>query len=209
MAGKLNPSVFNPYNVVDACGIWNILSSVILYRAATSVSAGCSFCCTNFVHYECLIKPRTNMTHTEKQLKERLINEKSKGKQFTDYHLDIEDLQDLEILENRKKLGKGELSSIVFAKKTGQPFLTDDKGARNLAERILKIDQVQTTPHLCGWLFYKNVLTDSDKSLIIDEHSKFRTSRRGNLSPFFEDMYKKALEFQLMHRANHRTNVSI
>ena len=201
MESRLDPSAFIPYNVVDSCSIWNILSSIILYRAAVSETAGCSFCCTNFVHYECLIKPRTKLTEQEQQLKERLINEKSKGKQFVDYHSSIEDLQDIEVLEKRQNLGKGELSSIVFSRKTGQPFLTDDKGARKLAESILN-NQVQTTPHLFGWLFYKNILADSDKDLIINEHSTFRTTTRGNLSQFFETMYERALEFQLMHRTN-------
>lgn len=200
MESRLDPSTFIPYNVLDSCSIWNILSSVTLYRAAVSESAGCFFCCTNFVQYECLIKPRPEMTEQEKKLRECLTIEKSKGKQFVDYHLSIEDLQDLEVLEKRKNLGKGELSSIVFARKTGQPFLTDDKGARKLAESILNDNQVQTTPHLYGWLFYKNILMDSDKDLIINEHSTYRTTTRGNLSRFFESMYKRALELQLMHR---------
>jgi len=202
MENRLDPSKFKPYNVVDSCSIWNILSSMILYRAAISDPAGCSFCCTSFVNYECLIKPRTNITQQEQQLKERLITEKTKGKQFQNFHLSIEDLQDVEVLENRKKLGKGELSSIVFAKKTNQPFLTDDKAARRLAESILQIDQIQTTPHLCGWLFYSDILTDSDKDKIINQHSIFRTTIRGNLSQFFESMYQKACEYKLMHRTS-------
>ena len=202
MESRLDPSKFKPYNVVDSCSIWNILSSMILYKAAISDSAGCLFCCTSFVNYECLIKPRSNITQQEEQLKKRLISEKSKGKQFSDFHLSVEDLQDVEVLEKRKNLGKGELSSIVFAKKTNQPFLTDDKGARKLAEGLLESGQVQTTPHLCGWLFYTNILSDSDKNKIINEHSSFRTTTRGNLTPFFESMYQKAFEYQLMHRTN-------
>lgn len=202
MESRLDPSKFKSYNVVDSCSIWNILSSMILYRAAISDSAGCLFCCTSFVNYECLIKPRTDPTQQEKQLIKRLNTEKSKGKQFKDFHLSIEDLQDVEVLENRKNLGKGELSSIVFAKKTNQPFLTDDQGARRLAESILQKDQVQTTPHLCGWLFYGDILTDSDKDKIINEHSNFRTTTRGNLSQFIESMYIKAFEYKLMHRTS-------
>ena len=94
-----------------------------------------------------------------------ILSQRSK-KYLLLYDFKIE--SNLDVLEKRRNLGKGELSSIVFAKKAGQPFLTDDKGARNLAESILNKDQVQTTPHLCGWLFYKNILTDSDKDSIIN-----------------------------------------
>ena len=202
MAYVLNPAQFHPYNVVDACSIWNILSSKTLYRSAISASSKCFFCCTMFVHYECLIRPRNNESESEKKLRRRLLNEKKKGVQFTDHFLDIEDLQEVEILENRKKLGKGELSSIIFAKKTRQAFMTDDQGARKLAESILDNSMIQTTPHLLGWLFYTNILIDSDKDGIIEEHSEFRTTQWGNLSKFFEKMYNRALEYRLMHRNN-------
>jgi len=201
MNGKLNPTVFTPYNVIDSCSIWNLLSSQILYRAAVSDSASCLFSCTNYVYYECIIKRRHNTSLKENELKERLIQERSKGKQFCDYHLSIEDLQDLEILEKRKNLGKGELSSIVFAKKTNQSFMTDDRGARVLAESVLNKDKVQTIPHLFGWLMFNNFISDSDKDPIVQEHSSFRTTKRGNLTKFFEEMYKKALEFRLMHQS--------
>ncbi|MCD6274046.1 MAG: hypothetical protein J7K30_14675 [Deltaproteobacteria bacterium] len=200
MANKLNPAHYHQYNVADACSIWNVLSSKILYRAAISASSKCFFCCTKFVYYECLIRPRNNESEPEKKLRGRLIDERKKGVQFIDYSLDIEDLQEIEILENRKRLGKGELSSIIFAKKTRQAFMTDDKKARNLAESVLDNTMIQTTPHLFGWLFYSNILNDSDKNGIIKEHSEFRTTQWGNLSKFFEIMYNKALEYKLMHR---------
>lgn len=200
MAYKLNPAHFHPYNVVDTCSIWNILSSKTLYHSA--VSSKCSFCCTKFVYYECLIRPRTNESEPEKKLQRRLVDERKKGVQFTDYYLAIEDLQEIEILENRKNLGKGELSSIIFAKKTRQAFMTDDQGARNLAKSVMDNNMIQTTPHLLGWLFYSNMLTDSDKNGIIKEHSEFRTTQWGNLSKFFEIMYTRALEYKLMHRHN-------
>ncbi len=198
MIDKINPTYFYTYNVADTCAIWNILSSKILYNAANT--ADCIFCCTNFVYYECLIKPRKNISPTEKELIGRLQNEIKKCKQFINYHLNIEDLQEIEILEQRKKIGKGELSSIVFAKKTRQAFLTDDKNARLLAESVIEMKMIQTTPHLLGWLFYKSVLFDPDKEKIIEEHSKFRPTRRGNLSEFFEKMYLKAFEYKLMNQ---------
>ena len=202
MAFELNPANFYPYNVVDACSIWNLLSSKTLYHSAISTSSKCFFCCTKFVYYECLIRPRTNESEPERKLRSRLVNEINKGEQFTDHYLEIEDLQEVEILENRKNLGKGELSSIIFAKKTRQAFMTDDKGARNLAESFMDNKMIQTTPHLFGWLFYNNILIDSDKQGIIEEHSEFRTTQWGNLSKFFEIMYTRALEYRLMHRQN-------
>ena len=199
MADVLNPACFHPYNVVDACSIWNILSSKTLYHSANLASPKCFFCCTRFVHYECLIRRRKNESESEKKLRCRLKDEREKGIQFTDHNLDIEDLQEISILENRKNLGKGELSSIIFAKKTRQAFMTDDQAARKLAESVMDNGMIQTTPHLLGWLFYSNVLTDSNKKDIIEEHSEFRSTQWGNLSKFFEIMYKKALEYRLMH----------
>ncbi len=198
MTYKLSPQSFVKYNVADTCSIWNILSSKVLYKAATSTASKCYFCCTQFVCYECLIRTRNIQSDTEIELKRRLIEERKRGDQFVDYSLDIEDLQDMEALENRKKLGKGELSSIILAKKTRQAFITDDKKARNFAEKVLEANMVQTTPHLFGWLLYSNILNDSDKTTVIKEHSQFRTTNWGNLTIFFEKMYMKAMEYRLM-----------
>lgn len=198
MASKLSPAHFHQYNIADSCSIWNILSSNVLYSSALSATPRCYFACTDYVRYECLIRQRQDETEAEKKLREKLIRERQKGEQFKSFSLTIEDLQDVEILRNRKKLGMGELSSIVFAKKTQQAFMTDDKKARNLAETYLDAKMVQTTPHLFGWLMYSNVIADSDKDKIIQEHSAFRTTNWGNLSKFFETMYQMALEHRLM-----------
>jgi len=204
MASKLNPSQFHPYNVVDACSIWNILSSKRLYKASISTVAKCKFCCTDFVYYECMIKPRRGgITPEDSELQKRLLAAREHHEQFKDYHLDIEDLQEVEVLKKRKNLGKGEFTSIIFAKKTRQAFMTDDnKGARKLAEKVITDGKVQTTPHLFGWLFYQNILIDSDKAAIIKEHSKFRKEKWGNLSQFFDVMYVRAYEYQLMNRCS-------
>lgn len=199
MAIKLNPARFHQYNVADSCSIWNILSSNILFRSALLANPRCHFSCTKYVRYECLVRQRKSETDPEKELRRRLVTESRKGEQFQSYNLTIEDLHDVKILENRKRLSLGELSSIVFAKKTQQAFMTDDKNARNLAETVLDSRMVQTTPHLFGWLIYSNVLVDSDKDKIIEEHSMFRTTNWGNLSKYFEEMYIKALEHRLMN----------
>jgi predicted nucleic acid-binding protein len=194
---NLNPSIFNKLNVIDACSISNILSSKIL-REATK-TAKCIFCCTEFVQYECIYKPRKNYSLKDRELTKRLENEQNQN-EFKVYSLDIEDLLEIDILEKRKNLGKGELSSIAFAKRTSQAFLTDDFQARQLANNELKINSVQTTPHLFGWLIYENMLGDSDKDVILNELREFNRldGKRKLQSIFFEDMYSKALEQRLM-----------
>lgn len=184
---------FHPLNVTDSCSVWNILSSKHLYLAA--LSANVIFCCTRFVRYECLHKPRTRITPEDSELQNRFRHEIERG-HFPAYELSIEDLQDLEILEMRKSLGKGELSSIVFAKKTRQAFLTDDYkgGARRLAQDILGPKMAQTTPQIFGWLYFTNQLGDSDKDKIIEEHKKFKRP----LTQQFETMYQEALRCRLM-----------
>jgi hypothetical protein len=187
----INPSSFYPYNVTDTCAVWNLLSSRVLYSRA--MNAGCTFILTYFVRYECLLKPRSNQKDSDKELQDRLSNEIKSGK-FRTFHLDIDDLNDIQILQSRKKLSKGELSSIAYAKKIGQGFLTDDQKARKLATVMLENKMVQTTPHLFGWLFFKNCLSDSEKEMIIKEHE----SLGGALKEYFEKMYFEALRCRSM-----------
>ena len=113
---------------------------------------------------------------------------------FTPYPIAIDDLQDVDLLEKRRRLSKGELSSIVFAKKTRQAFLTDDQKARKLATLLLDADDIQTTPHLFGWLFFDSALTDADKDVVIAQH----VSADGKLTPYFNAMYQEALRCRLM-----------
>ena len=112
--------------------------------------------------------------------------------QFQKYHLELEDLQEVSVLEKRKNLGKGELASITFAKKTNQAFLTDDRGARKLAEDVMDNSCVQTTPHLLGWLFFINYLSDNDLEPIINEHKKHDRP----LEEYFREMYNRALDYR-------------
>src|SRR5712692_651663 len=194
---RINVSKFYQYNVTDTCAVWNVLSSRVLY--STARSAGCVFCITQFVQYECLHKPRKPSAHGP-ILQRRLQQEQLKG-DFQACTLAVEDLQDVSILESRRKLSKGELSSIAFAKKIGQAFLTDDQKARKLAEGLLALS-VQTTPHLLGWLFFSGRLSDGDKKTVIDEHM----SLAGTLSPHFEVIYNESLRCQLLQRNVAATN---
>jgi predicted nucleic acid-binding protein len=192
MTTERDPSKFHKLNVVDSCAIWNIISTQLL--RTTAYSAGCSFCCTYFVYYECLYKRRTKVKPEDSALQD-LLRQEMKSGMFKSYHLDIEDLQEIDVLQKRKNLGKGELASIAFAKKTRQAFLTDDRGARNLAEKVLTHHKVQTTAHLLGWLFFESFLSDRDLNQIIDEHKKYK----GKLETYFRIMYERALDFRSKH----------
>jgi len=182
----IDPSQFHTLNVADTCSLWNLLSSRRMYSAAKD--ANCSFCCTTFVVYECLHKRRASEVPEENELKTRLKRE-IENSRIVSYSLDVADLQDVAVLESRRKLSKGELSSIAFANKTRQAFLTDDQKARKLAESFLASKMTQTTPHLFGWLIFTGRLSDTDKDEVIGEHEHFIRPLR----PHFETMYLEAL----------------
>jgi hypothetical protein len=183
-------SKFVLINVADTCAIWNILSSQLLYAVAQA--AGARFCCTSFVHYECIFKPRKNHDSGDQELQQR-FRAKLQMKEIESYSIEIADLQDVIALESRKRVSKGELSSIAFAKKTRQAFLTDDQGARKLAEGFLDRGMVQTTPHLLGWLFFTAKLLDADKETIVQQHNEMGRP----LEKYFGQAYGTALQFRL------------
>jgi len=182
------------FNVTDSCSVWNILCSPIIFQA--SIQAGCYFALTNYVSYECLYKKR-NINNDNSLLTAKLKFEISLGR-FKNCDISIDDLQEIEILENRKRLGKGELSSIVFAKKTKQAFLTDDRKARMLAREVLGNEYVQTTPHLVGYCFYKRYLLDGDFSSLITEHKNVLKTNWGDLSSFFQEVYQESMRIRLL-----------
>jgi predicted nucleic acid-binding protein len=149
----------------------------------------CFFSCTKYVAYECLYKPRTVPKDNDKRLRDKLQKEIENGF-FPSYSISIDDLQMIMNLEQRKALSKGELSSIVFAQKTRQAFLTDDQKARKLSEFHIGLENTQTIPHLFGWLSYTGKILDNDKVKIVQEHE----NNGGQLSKFFDDVFLKALE---------------
>lgn len=178
---------FHPYNITDTCSVWNILSSSTLYEAA--LSAKCYFACTAYVSYECLVKPRKTPTNADNILRERLVQQRHLGR-FTEFHLTLEELEDVAVLERRQKLAKGELSSIAFARKNRQAVLTDDRKARRLADEVCDRGMVQTTPQLVGWLFFSAQLLDSDLNMLLKEHREVNRP----LAKYFEEMYREGLE---------------
>lgn len=188
---NINITSFNILNVIDTCAIDNLLSSNTLFNA--SINANCKYCYTKFVEYEMFYKERKNPTTSSLQLQNRLKLE-TKLQHFECHQLSIDDLQDVEIMEKRKKLGIGELSSIAFARKINHSFMSDDQGARKFASEIIGSKKVQTTPHLLGWLFYNRNLIDSDFSVIIQEHE----SNNRTLSRFLKEAYEESLRIRLM-----------
>jgi predicted nucleic acid-binding protein len=191
LAVNVNIKSFYKYNIIDSCSISNILSSEKLYNAA--LYSGCCFYCTKFVIYECLFKKSKTENYVFQEFKRRFDLARRDNK-FETFDISIEDLQEISLLESRKKLSKGELSSMVFAKKTQQAFITDDKKAKKLATGYLEQNMVQTIPQLFGWLIYTSVLNDQDKIDIINDHKKMGRP----LEKYLNRIYLWALELKLV-----------
>lgn len=185
----IDPSKFHQVNVADTCSVWNVLSSKLLSSAAKT--AHCDFCITNFVRYECLVKRRKSISPAEQELMDRLLAAQKQG-DFKDHSCDIEDLQAIKLLESRKRLGKGELSSIAFAMKIGHAVITDDLKAKKLATDAGH-QLTQTTPHLFSWLIFTGKLSDGDKATVISQHEAMNRP----LAPHFTTAYEMALQCKL------------
>lgn len=143
-----DPARFAPVSVVDTCAIWNMLSSLRINQAA--IQAKLQFCVTPVVLYECLQKPRPNITTEQQTLISRLRNECAAGR-FPVQECSLDDL--LAISSKAPgRLGSGELSCIATAYRIRSiAVMTDEKLARNYAKDRLGL-QVETTPRLYGYL---------------------------------------------------------
>lgn len=188
---RVDVTNFDKINVIDTCSIWNLLSSNSFYSLVQRYEM--VFSCTQFVVYECLFKKRKSMTEEEKIIRQKLIDEQKKSK-FSQYQISIEDLQSIEVIRNRKKLSMGELSSIVFAKKTRQSFITDDQGARRISEEYLGLKETQTIPQLLGWLTYCGDINDHELDVIVKEHTQCGRL----LEKYFREAFLYGLEQRLI-----------
>lgn len=184
-------SMFVSANVADTCAVWNVLASAGLFRAA--MTAKCTFCVTSYVLYECLSKPRKKEIPDDRELQARLQQARQK-RWFDSHSLSLADLQDVARLEARKRLGKGELSCIAFARRTGLAMLTDDTGAQKLAALEIGATRVQTSPHLFGWLVFTGRIVDGEVEVLIAEHSSLGRHR----GPDYRDSYHEALRIRLL-----------
>lgn len=179
--------------VIDTCAVWNVLSSTTLHGAVRG--AGFDFAITDFVLYECLHKPREQPRDADEQLQKRLRSARDRG-EFKSCTLSVEDPQVVASMEERKRLGKGELASIAFARRLGLAFQTDDQGARKIGALMLSFERVQTTPHVLGWFFYTGLLVDRDLTTILEEHEAVGRQLR----PYFTAMYEEAMRCRLLTR---------
>jgi hypothetical protein len=193
----IDVSQFEKLNVADTCSLWNLLASRILY--STAESAGVQLCSTSFVRYECLHKPASRSWPERDELQKRLRAKVDAGK-ITFHAIDIEDLQDFEVLKSRKKLSTGELSVIVFARKTRQAVLTDDVGAQNLAKLELGASLVQSTAHLFAWLYFNSQMGDSDKDQIKSDLQVLNRTLKG-----LDSLHTEAQRCRAMANQSNRT----
>ena len=185
-----NVSKFERLNVGDTCSLWNILASQLL--SSRMDAAGVKLCSTTFVRYECLHKPGPPRPE-RKELQKRL-NARIESGSIQWHPIDIEDLQELEILRNRKRVSIGELSVIIFARKTRQAVLTDDIGAQKLARQELGAALVQSTPHLFAWLYFNSNMNDADKDQIDADLKSFGR----NLHPHLGEYHTEAQRCRLL-----------
>ena len=181
---------FNLLNVADTCALWNLLGSPLLHKASKAVRV--SICGTHFVRYECLFKAGAN-SPAWIELRRRLEACVSSN-EIMFCNIELEDLQEVAALEGRMAISKGELSTIAFAKRTGQSFLSDDRQAKDLAKSVLAAESIQDIPHLCGWLCVNDILHESDASTI---RAELKTLQR-YLDPHIANAFRGALEIKLM-----------
>lgn len=188
---SFDPTRFAIASMVDTCAIWNILSSLRLTEAA--VQAKLSFCITPVVLYECLQRPRSNITPDQQELMNRLVSNRAKGR-FPVRGCSLDDL--LTVSEKAPgKLGSGELSCIAVAYHIRNiAVMTDEKLARRYAQSSLGLS-VETTPRLYGYLHYHQHLGGADHDEVIKEHERFE---KRPLTQFFNQTFDEAMRCRLM-----------
>lgn len=187
--------IFNKDNVIDTCSIWNLLYSTKLY--GISLEYFNSIVITDYVRYEALLKVWNGMKKKafESELKKRLAKE-LKNNNIIVYNISVEELQDPQVLKDRKKFGKGEISCIVFAKNKNISFITDDQGARKYSKTILGNNRVRTIPHLVGFLFFISLISDSDISEIIIDHKRFKS----DIVEYIKTCYETSMKLKINSR---------
>lgn len=182
---SFDPARFAVASVVDTCAVWNMLSSLRLNEAA--IQAKLHFCITPVVLYECLQKPRPNITPEQQELMDRLMANRANGR-FPVQECSLDDL--LTISERAPgKLGSGELSCIAAAYGIRNiAVMTDEKLARKYAQGRLGLS-VETTPRLYGYLHYHLHLRGDDHDEVINEHKRFEIRP---LTDFFNQTFNDA-----------------
>lgn len=168
MAGDFDPEGFVPDNVVDSCSVSNLLASATLTDAA--FRSRFTGCITATVEYECLMKPHGGkQEHIEVQ---RRLRELMADGRIRAHPIGLDELQEMHVLAERRRVGRGELSCIVFAKKVGISVMTDDrKGTRFARDLLGGENRAQGTPRLLGWLLYNDHLAGGSLDAVVAEHT--------------------------------------
>ena len=180
--------------LADSCAVQNLLSSTTLQTAC--MTAGFQFAITKYCLYECLDKPRKIDRPGDVELRRRLRAARTDGL-FPDHELTVEDLQEAAVLRLRRRLGAGELSAIALAKRFRIGFQTDDDRAEKLAVDVLTRENVQTTPHVLGWLLFHGHVADHHVDTIVQEH----TAAGRNIATRFRSTHGEAARIRTMAQA--------
>ncbi len=184
--------------VTDTCAVWNVLCSRTLTNAARGKQR--YFVLADYVRYECLFKPRRTASNMEKGLQGQLRDQLADSRCFSVYQLEIEDLLELvRVVDSPRRFDKGELAALALAMKLRKGFLTDDRAAKKIGEKVIGANFVRTTPHLVGWLVFVGQLSDGDIPGIIRDNKAFR-GEKAHLGDFFEKCYEHALGLLLRER---------
>jgi hypothetical protein len=183
-------------SVIDSCAVANVLCSAHLVRGAAR--QGRHFVVSGVVRYECIVKPRSVLKCADRRVMEALRRELELGKNFSQISLTVDDLREVARLTTVKRLGRGELASMVLARKLRQGFMTDDGRARRFAERQFAGLSIRTTSHLAGWLIYVGELVDADIPDIIRDNTELRGP--GNIGRYIQACYEHAQMLKLKER---------
>lgn len=181
--------------LADSCSVQNVLSSATLYAACGRSQF--HFAVTRYCLYECLDKPRKTTTAGDAAIRQRLREARTRGA-FGEHDLSVEDLQEAAVLQLRKRVGAGELSTIALARRFGIGVQTDDDRAEKLAVEVLGDTRVQTTPRVLAWMFFHGQLADHELMVIVDEH---RNVGR-NLGDRFKEAHQEACRVKLLARSS-------
>ena len=191
---------FPAISSIDTCAVWNILCSRTLTHAAKGQSL--HFVLTDYVRYECLVKPRRAASEVEENMRTQLFDELVANRSFSVHQLAVTDLLELlGVIGSPKHFDKGELSILAMARKLGSGILTDDRVAKRVGENVVGTANVRTTPHLVGWLVYAGHVVDGDIPVIIRDNKDFRGDN-GHLGKFIQKCYEHAMVLRLREQSH-------
>lgn len=189
---------FPTTSAIDSCAVSNLLCSRRLVSAASRRNR--HFVLAEYVRYECLVRRRSRPTSADAEAMGRLKGELDAKKNFSTMALDVNELREVARLREIKRLGHGELASMVLARRLRLGLMTEDAGARRLVERASPDIPVRTTSHLVGWLVWEGELSDGDIGPIKDDNLSLR-GENGWIGKYIQACHEHAQMLRLMHRS--------